>query len=227
MADVIAQLPPNTIDIVEATIDRWTPLYPIVHKSSTIVAIQGLLSSYQSRGFDLVILYQIVQVRPSGDGTEETGMVVSIFFRFSSAYHEMPRLIRDQDVDTDFPTSIGHDLLSRTHVEFPLPGERSRVDTAISPFKFARIICCTLEDFYTTTRRRGGVAKIVRLQTELNMWERAVLEPEIDPEPPTPVTSKSLEVTFLRVAHCVATIHIHQLALSFTTADPQFVSGFR
>ncbi|EMT74352.1 Transcriptional activator protein acu-15 [Fusarium odoratissimum] len=191
VVDIIAQLPPNTIEIVEATVDRWTPLYPIVHRSSTIDAIHGLLSS------------------------------------FSSAYHGMPRLIRDQDVDTDFPTSVDHNLLSRTHVEFPLPGERSQVDTAISLFKLARIVGRTLEDLYTTTRRRGGVAKIARLQAELNMWERVVLEPELESEPATSVTTKSLEATFLRVAHCVATIHIHRPALSFTTADPQFVSSLK
>ncbi|KAG5746091.1 hypothetical protein H9Q70_011209 [Fusarium xylarioides] len=143
----------------------------------------------------------------------------------------MPRLIRDQDVDTDFPTSVDHDLLSRTHVEFPLPGERSQVDTAISLFKLARIIGRTLEDLYTTTRRRGGVDKITRLQAELNMWERLVLEPETEPETePEPATSaaiKSLEATFLRVTHCVATVHIHRPALSFTTADPQFVSSLK
>lgn len=139
----------------------------------------------------------------------------------------MPRLIREQDVDTDFPTSVDHNLLSRTRVEFPLPGERSQVDTAISLFKLARIMGRTLEDLYTTTRRRGGVAKIVRLQAELNMWEQVVLEPELEPEPTTSVTTKSLEVTFLRVAHCVATIHIHRPALSFTSADTQFVSSLK
>jgi len=139
----------------------------------------------------------------------------------------MPRLIRDQDVDTDLPTSVDHDLLSRTHVEFPLPGERSQVDTAISLFKLARIIGRTLEDLYTTTRRRGGVAKIARLQAELNMWERVVLEPDTDPDLATPATNKSLESMFLRVAHCVATIHMHRPALSFTTADAQFVSSLK
>ncbi|KAI1033931.1 hypothetical protein LB503_010949 [Fusarium chuoi] len=146
---------------------------------------------------------------------------------FSSAYHGMPRLIRDQDVDTDFPTCVDHNLLSRTRVEFPLPGERSQVDTAISLFKLARIMGRTLEDLYTTTRRRGGVAKIARLQAELNMWEQVVLEPELELEPTTSVTTKSLEATFLRVAHCVATIHIHRPALSFTSADPQFVTSLK
>ncbi|KAH7468082.1 hypothetical protein FOMA001_g14996 [Fusarium oxysporum f. sp. matthiolae] len=258
VVDIIAQLPPNTIEIVEATIDRWTPLYPIVHKSSTIDAIHGLLSSYQSPGYDVVILYQtlaLLALGMSGQKRDSTRLAQTLGLHrhsdrfkfdpletevrrrawccqysldaFSSAYHGMPRLIRDQDVDTDFPASVDHDLLSRTHVEFPLPGERSQVDTAISLFKLARIIGRTLEDLYTTTRRRGGVAKIARLQAELNMWERVVLEPELESEPATSVTTKSLEATFLRVAHCVATIHIHRPALSFTTADPQFVSSLK
>ncbi|KAM5363055.1 hypothetical protein ACJA88_013698 [Fusarium oxysporum] len=258
VVDIIAQLPPNTIEIVEATVDRWTPLYPIVHKSSTIDAIHGLLSSYQSPGYDVVILYQtlaLLALGMSGQKRDSTRLAQTLGLHrhsdrfkfdpletevrrrawwcqysldaFSSAYHGMPRLIRDQDVDTDFPASVDHDLLSRTHVEFPLPGERSQVDTAISLFKLARIIGRTLEDLYTTTRRRGGVAKIARLQAELNMWERVVLEPGLESEPATSVTTKSLEATFLRVAHCVATIHIHRPALSFTTADPQFVSSLK
>jgi hypothetical protein len=32
----------------------------------------------------------------------------------------------------------------------------------------------------------------------------------------------TVEMALLRAAHCVATIHIHRPALSFTTADPQF-----
>jgi hypothetical protein len=66
VADIVAQLPPNTIEIVEATIDRWTPLYPIVHKSSTIDAIQGLISLCQSSAFDIIILYQTVNLLALG-----------------------------------------------------------------------------------------------------------------------------------------------------------------
>lgn len=66
VADIVVQLPPNTIEIVEATIDRWTPLYPIVHKSSTIEAIQRLISLCQSSGFDIIILYQTVTLLALG-----------------------------------------------------------------------------------------------------------------------------------------------------------------
>ncbi|KAI8662461.1 Fungal-trans domain-containing protein [Fusarium sp. Ph1] len=318
VSDLAQQLPPNTVEIIEATINRWTPLYPIVHKSSTIDAMQRLLGFYETTSSGIIILYQILgllalgTIGQRGDCTQQhhhflcqserfytmatalldrvidqpslqslQGLVIMQIYlqvsgrystashisgvatrlaqtlglhrhshrfkfdpletelrrrawwcqysldAFSSAYHGMPRLIRDQDVDTDLPTSVDHDLLSRTHVEFPLPGERSQVDTAISLFKLARIIGRTLEDLYTTTRRRGGVSKIAHLQAELNMWERVVLEPEMDPELATPVVNMSLEAIFLRVAHCVATIHVHRPALSFTVADAQFVPSLK
>lgn len=57
---------------------------------------------------------------------------------------------------------------------FPLPGERSQVDAALHLFKISQIIGDALENLYTTTRRRGGVAKIVRLQAELDMWTRSL-----------------------------------------------------
>ncbi|GKU20071.1 unnamed protein product [Fusarium langsethiae] len=318
VTNIIAQLPSNTIEIVEMAIDRWTPLYPIIHKSSTVNAIRELFVPGQSEATELAIVYQTLGllalglVGQKGDCSRQHNhficaserfyvmcstlfdrvlaqpslqslqslVIVQIYLQlsgrystasqisglatrlaqslglhrhsdrfkfnpletelrrrawwcqyaldaFSSAYHGMPRLIRDQDVDTDLPTSVDHDLLYQTHVEFPLPGERSQVDTAISLFKLARIIGRTLENLYTTTRRRGGIAKIRRLQAELSMWERVVFEPEIDAEFTTPVASRTFELLFLKVAHCVVTIHLHRPALSFTTAHSQYVSSLK
>lgn len=142
----------------------------------------------------------------------------------------MPRLIRDQDVDTDLPTSVDHDLMSRTHVAFPLPGERSQVDTAISLFKLARVIGRTLEELYTTTKRRGGVAKIEHLQAELDTWGREnpsmiLMDDTSGVDTNTLMVNASMEAIFLGVAHCVATIHVHRPALSFTTTDPHFITS--
>lgn len=157
---------------------------------------------------------------------------------FSSAYHGLPRLIRNQDVDTDLPTSVDHDLLSRSHVAFPLPGEGSQVDSALHLFKIAHIIGDTLENLYTTTKRRGGVAKISRLQAELDMWARSLptsdpwstsgaahssapLESTTAASDSSAVPSESFASSFLRVVLCIATIQVHRPALSFTSPDPQ------
>lgn len=137
----------------------------------------------------------------------------------------MPRLIRDQDVDTDLPTRVDHDLLSRSQIAFPLPGEATQVDTALMLFRLARIFGQILEQLYTTTQRRGGVSKIARFQMELDMWERSLpsdLNDDQGDEAGDSMPEASLQMLFLRASHCLATIHIHRPALSFTTAHPQF-----
>ncbi|OBR06867.1 3-carboxy-muconate cycloisomerase [Colletotrichum higginsianum IMI 349063] len=338
VAAMISQLPLNAAGILEATIDRWTPLYPVVHKHSTLEAFRrlsenpehgdpstlhqvlGLLalgtlglpgSCVESHQHFLCLsetyytmasaLTNILHERPSlptlqgleisqiylqlssrysvasqlgGMATRmaqnlglhrhsqrfkfdplETELRRRVWWcqysldtwvapcpptrlcpddkpdmphRFSSAYHGMPRLIRDQDVDTDLPSRVDHDQVSRESVAFPLPGERSQVDTALCLFKLAVIVGEALEKLYSTTRRRGGVTKVNQLQAELTMWERMLpmhkaADPEDDGADLAPVAAiDTFEVTFLRAAFYNATVHVHRPALAFTTADPQF-----
>ncbi|KAJ0277988.1 hypothetical protein COL940_007500 [Colletotrichum noveboracense] len=246
---MVAQFPRNAADILEATIDRWTPLYPIVHKHSTLEAFHRLRDDPENA--DLSILHQVLGLLALGTlglpGTctqaHEHFLCLSEKYyhmsatltsklherpSFSSAYHGMPRLIRDQDVDTDLPSRVDHDQVSRESVAFPLPGERSQVDTALCMFKLAVIVGEALEKLYTTTRRRGGVAKITQLQAELTMWERMLpteklTDADDDGGDLLPaVNIDTFEVAFLRAAFCNATVHIHRPALAFTTSDPQF-----
>ncbi|TDZ47665.1 Transcriptional activator protein acu-15 [Colletotrichum trifolii] len=249
VAFMVTQFPADAAGILETTIDRWTPLYPIVHKQSTLeefhrlcqdaenghlgilCQILGLLalgtlglpgtcakdhqhflclseryyamsasltSKLQEKpclktlqGLEIAQLYLQLSSRCSAAsqlGGMATRMAQNLGLHrhsqrfkfdpletelrrrlwwcqyaldtFSSAYHGMPRLIRDQDVDTDLPSRVDHDQVSRERVAFPLPGEGCQVDTALCMFKLAVIVGEALEKLYTTTRRRGGVAKM-------------------------------------------------------------------
>jgi hypothetical protein len=60
VADVVQQLPPNTLEILSSTIDRWTPLYPIVHKPSTIESAARLFESHAPKEPDVFMLYQLL-----------------------------------------------------------------------------------------------------------------------------------------------------------------------
>ncbi|CAH0002547.1 unnamed protein product, partial [Clonostachys byssicola] len=319
--DIISRLPAQALEIVAATIDRWTPLYPIFHKPSTMEICRQVISHPHTK--NVIIVYQTLILLAVGSlgnqgtcmrhhyhylcasepyydmsalilghildrpclqtlqGLEMTQIYLQLTSRYthashisgvatrlaqnlglhrhsnrfkfdpletelrrrvwwcqytldvmSSAHHGIPRLIRDQDVDTDLPTRVDHDLLSRSHVSFPLPGEATQVDSAMLLFKLARIIGDTLEKLYSTTRRRGGVAKITRLQAELDAWEHS-LPSESDAEMADPGTGdpkndtqapaiSSFCLAFLRATLCVATAHVHRPALAFTTVNPQF-----
>lgn len=58
IAAMVGQFPRNAADILEATIDRWTPLYPIVHKHSTLEAFHRLRDDPENA--DLSILHQVL-----------------------------------------------------------------------------------------------------------------------------------------------------------------------
>ena len=123
--------------------------------------------------------------------------------RFSSAYHGLPRLIRDRDVDNDSPMSVNHDQISTSSLEFPLPGERSQVDSVLCMFGLARIVGKTFEQIYTTTNRRGRISKISQLQADLDVWDRSLSQPAEDTGvvgTDTIVAAEPLETFFLRIA---------------------------
>ncbi|KAF4463784.1 Transcriptional activator acu-15 [Fusarium albosuccineum] len=173
ISDIAMQLPHNTVDIVEATINQWTPLYPIVHKPSTLDSVGKLLGGYEVTSSDIAVLYQMLGLVALG--------------------------------------TIGQagDCIQQHHHFLCLSQRFYLISTAL----FDRASWRSSQDCTSTSRA--------------HMWERVVLEPEIDPELATPPANMSLESMFLRVAHCVATIHVHRPALSFTTADAQFVSSLK
>ena len=104
---------------------------------------------------------------------------------------------------------------------FPLPGEATQVDTALLSFRLARIFGQILEKLYTTTQRRGGVAKIAQFQMELDMWERDLPDGR-ENEAGDIAARRSMQILFLRAAHCLATVQVHRPALSFTASHSQF-----
>lgn len=98
------------------------------------------------------------------------------------------------------------------------------MDSALCLFRIARIVGSTLEDLYTTTQRRGA-SKILRLLAELDKWWSTTL---IDNEVNTNDTcwmhseaalpqQSTLAITFINVAHLIATIRLHRPLLAFTT----------
>jgi len=140
----------------------------------------------------------------------------------------MPRLIRDQDVDTDLPNRVNDDQVTRDGLGFPLPGEASELDTAIHMFKISKILGHTLESLYTTTRRRGAVVKITRLQAELDLWESAFLSNATSNNDDDGAFDEvndienSFNKSFLAVLKCITVFHVHRPALTFSTTHNQF-----
>lgn len=92
-----------------------------------------------------------------------------------SCNNGLPRLINDEDVDTDLPLNINGFKPSGGRKEreaiLPLPGEDSNVSLFISIIKLCRILSLIMKNLYTTTQRRNGDIKMKQLRERLNNWK--------------------------------------------------------
>lgn len=94
-----ARLPTNATEILEATIDRWTPIYPIVHKPSMIEASRQLLSGGTvPDAVSTVLLYQLLALLALGT-IGLSGGCVQDHYHFlcqSDGYYGMTTVLLDQ-----------------------------------------------------------------------------------------------------------------------------------
>lgn len=99
VASLVQQLPANTQNILESTIDRWTPLYPIVHKPSIIEAYDMLLTGQPgNESLQGIFLYQVISLLALGT-LGQAGTCTSPHFHFlcqSDIYYRMSTTLLDQ-----------------------------------------------------------------------------------------------------------------------------------
>ncbi|CAK41916.1 hypothetical protein M747DRAFT_271648 [Aspergillus niger ATCC 13496] len=152
-----------------------------------------------------------------------------------SVVHGLPKLIQDDDVDTDLPIDTDLDDVTASDIPLPLPGETTSMATFILYVKLLRLFSSCLKSLYTTTKRRNGVAKITALDHELSVWHHSVVRfqgsgmKENDDALPDTLhinsSGQSFETLFLHFLGNVAVVLIHQPALTFDPKHPQFMKS--
>ncbi|KAE8312831.1 hypothetical protein BDV41DRAFT_588516 [Aspergillus transmontanensis] len=163
----------------------------------------------------------------------------------SSILYGLPRNIQAADTDTDLPTNTDYDDMHSDQLSYPLPGETTHIEPFLQYVNLAQILSRCLEQMYTTTNRRGGVAKIHRLHRELDVWKQ-----DVQSSLPNIARTKELIQTRLHninntttaynsVGHPdfisvwlfilgeLATMLIHRPALTFSQQEPQFADSLR
>ncbi|RWA12355.1 hypothetical protein EKO27_g2752 [Xylaria grammica] len=88
------------------------------------------------------------------------------------AHHGLPRLIHDNDVDIDYPLDCDLDNGGSSLISLPLPGETTPVNDFIAFIHLGRILSAILDQLYTTTSRRNGPERMVKLRGELLGWNQ-------------------------------------------------------
>lgn len=90
-----------------------------------------------------------------------------------SCNNGLPKLIKDEDVDTELP--IEFNKLTLQNIEYPLPGEKAKNSGFVLLVKLFKVLNEILASLYTTTERRNGIPKITLLRRKLDHWREEFL----------------------------------------------------
>lgn len=91
--------------------------------------------------------------------------------RFSSALTGMPVLLREEDIQTEYPVDIDDENVTETGFLPTLPGEPTRISSAIALFGAARILNKALEDLYPSKSAYDVyVSKMRAVSGQLDEW---------------------------------------------------------
>ncbi|KAK1148787.1 hypothetical protein N8T08_008672 [Aspergillus melleus] len=163
----------------------------------------------------------------------------------SSTIYGLPRTVQLADTDTDLPINTDYDDLYCDQLSYPLPGETTNVEPFLHHVLLTQILSRCLEQMYTTTNRRGGVAKIHRLQREIEVWKQnvqsalpglALIQQEIHAKRDNihnrstvilPSQHLDFSSLWLYMLGELSVMLIHRPALTFGPQEPQFVDSLQ
>lgn len=92
-------------------------------------------------------------------------------FRFASATTGMPMLLRDCDITTDYPADVDDENINEQGFSPALPGELTKISSALALFRMSRILAKTLENLYPSAASYTvSLKKLHSLSDELDQW---------------------------------------------------------
>ena len=84
-------------------------------------------------------------------------------------------LLRDADVSTDYPKDIDDENITHQGLSPTLPGELTKISSALALFKGSRILARTLEELYpASTAYQLSLKKLRALSDELDQWSQSL-----------------------------------------------------
>ncbi|KAL8707422.1 MAG: hypothetical protein Q9220_007541 [cf. Caloplaca sp. 1 TL-2023] len=94
---------------------------------------------------------------------------------FSAALLGLPRLLNETDVHTEYPTDVDDENISERGFQPTLPGESTRVSSALALFRGSRILAKVLDELYPASLSYNvSLRKLGELSDELDTWSNAL-----------------------------------------------------
>ena len=90
---------------------------------------------------------------------------------FSAALLGLPKMLNESDIHTEYPADVDDENITERGFQATLPGESTRVSSALALFRLARILAKVLEQIYPAAPSHDlSLQKIAALNNELDVW---------------------------------------------------------
>jgi hypothetical protein len=147
---------------------------------------------------------------------------------FSAALLGLPKLLKEEDVHTEYPSDTNDEYVTEKGFQPTLPGEYTKLSSALALFRAVRILGKVLEKVYpSATAHELSLQQLQTLERELDEWKES-LTPHLtltfaQGEPSTDVTGSRSPLLVRRRnlvwPSCLLTVHS---LLHITTYAPSF-----
>jgi len=90
---------------------------------------------------------------------------------FSAAMLGLPKLLKEGDVHTEYPSDTDDEYVTEKGFQPSLPGEFTKISNALALFRAARILSKILDQIYpAATAYDISLQSLTSLENELNEW---------------------------------------------------------
>ncbi|TPX10762.1 uncharacterized protein E0L32_008331 [Thyridium curvatum] len=94
---------------------------------------------------------------------------------FSAAILGLPKLLKDDDIHAEYPSDTDDEYVTEKGFQPTLPGEYTRLSSALALFRAARILAKVLEKNYpAATSHELSLQQMAALEAELDEWNDAL-----------------------------------------------------
>lgn len=93
------------------------------------------------------------------------------YYSFSAASMGLPQLLQDSDIETEYPLPIDDEYVEERGYLPTLPGESSKISSALALFCASRILSKVLQSLYpANTSKDLSLNTMTALENELTEW---------------------------------------------------------
>ncbi|KZF23652.1 hypothetical protein L228DRAFT_267631 [Xylona heveae TC161] len=94
---------------------------------------------------------------------------------FSSAVTGLPRMMREEDIQAEYPCDVDDEYITEKGFQPTLPGEFTKISSALELFKASRILAKVLKEIYPSSASHElSLQKLHQLADELAGWSNSM-----------------------------------------------------